>query len=315
MALLAQMMQKRLFLIIITVILICLEAVVTLLWNSQLSTIINIISLGNLLTMYIIVWVLITMLIWTSTAYISSYISGLTCEYLIHDLRMGYARYFSSLPISEIESLNAGKQLSKLQNEIADVSGYLNGNLIQLFSDSIRFITTFSWLLILNMKLALTINLPVLIILIYVFYSSKIISRATERSQQSKGRMNKHADTLLTLFPIIRLYDATHLMLRSYNKEIVEWEHQTVQAERIRARLMSLSGLLSNILLMLLFFVGGGMIINGVLTIGTLYIFLNLSGNISGVMMNMPGYISAFRQFLVNMKRLSPKILLNEREQ
>lgn len=189
---------------------------------------------------------------------LKTYLSGYACEILTHDLRIGYARYFSLLPISEIERLNAGEQLSKLQNEIADVSGYLNNNLFQLINDGISFITTLGWLLILNTKLTLAVNLPVLVIMIYVFYSSKIISNATEHSQQAKGRMNKYADTLLTLFPIIRLYDATQMILRNYNNEVTEWERQTIRIERLRARLMSLSGFLSNIPLMLLFLVGGG---------------------------------------------------------
>ncbi len=56
------------------------------------------------------------------------------------------------------------------------------------------------------------------------------------------------------------------------------------------------------------------MAINGVITVGTLYIFLNLSGNVSGVMMNMPGYITAFRQFSSNMNRLSPQVLHTKKE-
>ena len=126
---------------------------------------------------------------------------------------------------------------------------------------------------------------------------------------------NEYADILLTLFPIIRLYDATKMMLGGYNNALQAWECQTVHVERTRARLLSMSALLSTIPLMLLFWVGGGMAIDGTITVGTLYVFLNLSGNLSGVMMNMPSYIASFRQFSVNMKRLSPNIFLDERGQ
>jgi ABC-type multidrug transport system fused ATPase/permease subunit len=95
------------------------------------------------------------------------------------------------------------------------------------------------WLLILNARLTLAVNLPVLFIMIYVFYSSKIISGATDRSQQAKTRMNKYADTLLALFPVIRLYDAARMVLENYGRETGEWEHQTARTEKIRARLMS----------------------------------------------------------------------------
>lgn len=310
MVLLIKILKKRYILTLAAIFSSGLASIITLLWNWQLSDIINIVSSGKHLPIHIIISALITMFFMSITAYIKGYMSGLTCESLTHDLRMGYARYFTSLPISEIEQLNAGEQLSKLQNEIADVSRYLNSNLFQILDDFIRFITTFIWLLILNAKLTLSVNLPVFAILIYVFYSSKAISNAYEKSQQANGIMNKYADTLLTLFPIIQLYNAAHMILSDYKREVEKWEHQTSRAERIKARLMSLSGMLSNIPLMLLFLIGGRMVINGSLTIGTLYIFLNLSGNISGVMMNMPNYIAAFRQFSINMKRLSFKISL-----
>lgn len=309
MKLLIKILQKRYRLILMAVCSSGFTAIITLWWNWQLSEIINIIIEKNMIKTKIIISALVTISGICVAAYIKSYISGLACETITHDLRMGYTRYFSTLSLSEIEQLNTGEQLSKLQNEIADISVYLNNNLFQIVDDFIRFITTFIWLLILNTKLTMTVNLPVFLILIYVFYSSRVMSIAVERSLQAKGAMNKYADTLLILFPIIRLYDASHMILRNYNREVNEWKRQTIKSERIRAQLMSLSGLLSNIPLMILFLVGGGMVINGSLNIGTLYIFLNLSGNVSGVMMNMPSYISAFRQFLVNMRRISSKII------
>ena len=305
------MIKRWIFLAFTAVLTSALLITVTLWWNTQLSDTINTVSEGNTLSKNAIILLTIIMFAICATNFIKTYVSEYVCEVLTHDLRMGYARYFSSLPLSEIEQLNAGEQLSKLQNEIAEVSRYINGNLFQLINDSITFIVTITWLLFINTRLTLTVNLPVFVIMIYVFYSSKIISTATERSQQSRGQMNKYADTLLVLFPIIRLYEASQMMLLNYNKEVSEWEHQTVRAERIRARLMSLSGLLSSIPLMLIFLVGGNMVINDVLTFGTLYIFLNLSGNVSGVMMNMPGFIASFRQFSVNMRRLMPMIILD----
>ena len=310
MALLSKMLYKRKLLSIITICATGLTAAVTLWWNTQLSDIINTVSVGVSPPKEMVFWALVTMLVMGATNYIKSYISGYTCEGMTHDLRMGYARHLTSLPITEVEELNAGEQLSKLQNEIAGVSGYLNANLFQLFDDGIRFLSTFIWLLFISPTLTLASNLPAFIIVAYVFWSSKIIGSATERSQTAKGQMNQYADMLLTLFPIIRLYDAARITLDGYTSSVKVWENQTVRLERTKAWLMSLSGVLSSIPLLFLFFVGGHMVINGVLTVGTLYIFLNLSGNVPGVLMNMPGHIAAFRQFSVNMKRLSPHVLI-----
>lgn len=312
MALMTELLKKRFLIVFVAVCSSGLTAAATLWWNAQLSGIINAVSVGESLSSQVITLALVTMLIMGATAYLKSWISGFACESMTHDLRMGYARHFSALPAAVTEALNAGEQLSRLQNEISDVSGYLNANLFQLIDDGIRFTATLVWLILLEPALTLYTNLPVLIILLYVVWSSKTIGAAAVGSQQAKEKMNGYADSLLNLFPIIRLYDAGQILFQGYLGALGVWEAQTVRLERTKARLLSLSGLLSSIPLMLLFLTGGHMVIQGTITVGTLYIFLNLSGNVSGVLMNMPGYIASFRQFTANMKRLSPNILLDD---
>ena len=125
-------------------------------------------------------------------------------------------------------------------------------------------------------------------------------------------KMNGFADTLITVFPVIRLFDAEALILSKYNTTLEEWERASLLEKRRRAKLMSLSALLSCIPLLLLFLVGGIQTIQGFTTIGTLYVFINLSGNVSGVMMNMPGRTAVFRRFLANMKRMEPFINIKD---
>lgn len=77
---------------------------------------------------------------------------------------------------------------------------------------------------------------------------------------------------------------------------------------------MSVSALLSCIPFLLLFLVGGAQVIDGSLSIGSLYIFINLSGNVSGVMMNMPGRIAMFRKFSADMERVEPLVSIQTGE-
>jgi ABC-type multidrug transport system fused ATPase/permease subunit len=310
MALLVKLIRKRVMLVVISVCAGVSSIAVALWWNAQLSAIINMVSAGIAPPAAAVQVSIFTMLAMCAAGYLKSYLSGCACEYMAHELRMGYARHFAALPVMDAENLNAGEQLSKLQNEIAGVSAYLNANLFQLFDDGVRFFITFTWLLFISPALTLAANLPALLILAYVLWASKAIGAATLLSQQAKGRMNAFADTLLTLFPVIRLYDASRLAIDGYESAVKIWEGHTIKAERIRARLMSLSAVLSKMPLLFLILTGGHMAINSLISVGTLYIFLNLSENVSGVLMNMPGYIGAFRQFAANMKRLEGKVCL-----
>jgi len=313
MNLLKKLLYKRTGFAVLTTGISILAVVASLWWNAQLSTIINTINTHNFVSMKTIVTAVITIFTNMELAYLLSMCSGWTCETLAHDLRMGYARHFTALPLNEIENLNAGEQLSRLQNEIGDVSGFLCANLFTIADDLIRFIVTFSWMLWLNPKLTLLANAPTVIIIWYTIYTSKVIGKATQRSQQANAQMSGFADTLITIFPIMRLFDANLLIQEKYNTALEEWEKASISQERKRAKLMSLSALLSCIPLLLLFLIGGSQVIHGSTNIGTLYVFINLSGNVSGVMMNMPGRIAMFRRYSANMKRIEPFVSIETR--
>jgi ABC-type bacteriocin/lantibiotic exporter with double-glycine peptidase domain len=147
-------------------------------------------------------------------------------------------------------------------------------------------------------------HLPAFFILAYVCWSGGVISAVTAESRAAQGSMNRFAGTLLDLFPIIRLYDGFLIVWGGYNEALSEWERKTVRLERVKAVMMSCSGLLSCVPMVILFYFGGRQVIGGTMAIGTLYIFVNLSGNTTGVFMNMPGHIAAYRQFTANLKRL-----------
>ncbi len=308
MSLLKKLLIKRIGLVTLTVIISISAIVVSLWWNSQLSAMINMISTNILVPTRTVILAAMTILISMGMAYLLNICSGWTCETLAHDLRMGYAEHLTALPITEVENLNAGEQLSRLQNEIGEVSRFLRDNLFAFVDDLVKFIGTFSWMLWLNPKLTLFANVPTVIIIGYTFFSSKVIGKAALKSQQANAQMNGFADTLISVFPIVRLFHANLLIQNKYNTALEQWANASISEERKRAKLMSLSALLSCTPLLLLFLIGGTQIIHGSTTIGTLYVFINLSGNVSGVMMNMPGRIAVFRRFSANMKRIEPCI-------
>lgn len=303
-----KLISNRIRLVLLTIGISVLAIFISFVWNYQLSSIINAVNDKNLISPYLILTAAITILISSAIAYALSLLSGWTCETLTHDLRMGFARKLNSISIIEIENMNAGEQLSKLQNEVSDVSGYLRSNLFPIVDDGIRFLATFVWMLILNPKLTILAHLPALLILLYIVFSSKIIETAAKKSQEANAQMCGYIDTLTSVFPIIKIFDGAKLICIKYKDALSHWENLSYKEERTRARLMSLSGILSCIPLLLLFLMGGTQVIQGQLSIGILYIFINLSGNVSGILMNLPGRISGFRRFMANMKRLQTSV-------
>ena len=247
--------------------------------------------------------------LYTMGEFLSSYTASYICETFAHEMRMGYIRYYLESDIRELSTLNIGEEQSAMQNELKDISDYLNENLFSLMKQFGTFAVTVVFLLCKDFKLALLSVLPVVPLLVYCSLSGKMIKNYTEQCQSSKQKINGLADTIIALFPIIQVYGAYRLISSAMHVRLSEWESNNVLKERVSARLMSLSGVLSFVPLLLLLGFGGFMVINGEISIGTFYIFINLSGNVSGFLQNMPNVYANSRRFGASVGRLETKLI------
>ena len=297
-----------------------ISIILNLCWNDFLAKMIDILGAvafvdygnkHNVLFAFFVKGIFI-ILLYTIGELLSSYAASYTCEIFAHEMRMGYVRYYLESDNRILSTLNVGEEQSAMQNELKDISNYLNANLFSLMKQFGTFAVTVVFLLCKNLKLAALSILPVIPLLIYCSFSSKIIKNYAEQCQDSKQKINGLADMILELFPIIQVYGAYKLIDSTIQERLSEWESANVKKERVSAKLMSLSGVLSFVPLLLLLGLGGFMVIKGEISIGIFYIFINLSGNVSGFLQNMPNIYANFRQFGASVGRLETKLILKK---
>lgn len=247
-----------------------------------------------------------------SSEFAASYLAACVCESFAHDLRMGYVRYYLQSDIQLLSGLRAGEEQSAMQNELMDISHYFRENLFSFMKQFVSFAVTFLFLLHRNWKLTLLSTLPVFPLIAYCFFSGKKIKGYTDQCLRYKKQMNGLADVLLELFPVIWVYDACGLIRHTMEDRISKWKDADIRKERISAKLMSLSGLLSFFPLLLLLGIGGTMTVRGEISMGAFYIFINLSGHVSGFLQNMPNIYAGFRKFEASVGSLGDRLVLKK---
>lgn len=316
MKLLKQLIQLHKILFMTAVLLTFLSVLFNLCWNKFLARLLDILgnadshSPENEIGIFLAAGIWIVLILAISEC-VSLYLSSRTCETFAHEMRMGYARHYLQSDIQTLSKLNVGEEQSTMQNELKEISAYFSENLFSLIKQFGTFVVTVLFLLCQNFKLAVVSILPVIPLIFYCSFSSKMIENYTQQCQNSRKKINGAADMILELFPVIQIYDAYKLIKGSMKENLSEWGTSNIQKERISAKLMSLSGVLSFVPLLLLLGFGGFMVIHGEISIGTFYIFIYLSGNVSGLLQNMPGIYASFRRFSASVDRLEGKICFN----
>lgn len=244
--------------------------------------------------------------------YLSAYLGAFVCESFAHEMRMGYTGYYLQRDIRALSSLNPGEEQAAMTNELKEVSDYLSGNLFPLLKQFTAFAATAIFLFCRSSRLAVLSILPVIPLIYYCSFSSRIIKDYTQQCLESRKKLSGLTDMILELFPVIQVYNA-HAPVRDVaRKTLREWEAVSIKSERVCARLMSLSGVLSFLPLLIMLCLGGLMVADGQVSVGTFYIFINLSGNISGFLQNMPGIYAGLRRFCASACRLEEKLIWKE---
>lgn len=289
----------------ILTLLCCVGSVIaTLVWNKELAVLIDGVQGGYGLDRERVVWcagcLVLAALLQGGMQFLSAYAG----EYAVHDLRMKLARVTMGREYASVAKENSAELVSLQQNEMEDINRYISDNLFTLCTTVVNFVFTLLFLLTQNANLTLLYLIPVAGMAVYTTLSGKVIYRYTKREQEQQRKMNGVAGTLLSLFPVVRIYEAETLLKESYRSRIEGWKDAVVTQERTKAKLMSVSGMLSCIPPVLLMLVGGRMVFQGTLTMGMLYVFINLSGNVSGVMINISVHLANFRRFCGNLERV-----------
>ena len=283
---------------------------VVLVWNRQLAVLIDLVTSGQTVTKSIIMNLVVILAAYILMSGATTFVSGVTCTGINYLLRQNYNQKISNQNLPT-QKLNGGKEASVLLNEFTAVSNFISENLFFMFDSLIKFIGSFCWLIYLNPFLAITSNLPVFFIIIYISFSSKILQKYTLKTNEENSKINSVTDSLMNLFPVIRLYQAQKKILKNYSTLLTKWEKLNISMEKKKALLMSISAVITNIPLLLIILIGGKLVILGKLSLGELYVFISLSGNVSGILMNMPSFIMQFRIFGANLKKLNAPVIVD----
>lgn len=302
---LLELLKEQVGLVVMTVCVSILSVTASFAWNVKIADLIDDICEGHALSADRIGFMCMLVLAVAVTEGGFMLLSGFTAERMSLELRESFAIRIQSKDSSELAKMNVGVQISKLLNEVNEISEYLTESLFPLINNFIKCIVTFIWLMRIDSTLTLAANMPVILILIYASFSSKILGNLALQSQKARQNTNGVADTILELFPVMKLYNAESVMLKSYADATNKWVEVGSKEEKGRSFLLSMSAILSCIPTLLLIFIGGNMMLAGTMSIGVLYLFLNMSTNITGFLMNMPGFVGTFRRFCSNFKSMA----------
>lgn len=195
----------------------------------------------------------------------------------VYTMREELFTHFHKLNIDFFNKRQHGELMSRVTNDIENVSSTLNSSVIQIFSSVLTLIGTVAVMLWLSPLLTLV----TMAIVPFMFWGMKWITSRTgklyKEQQQRLGEMNGFIEETISGQKIIKSFSQEKKVIEEFKIKNEELKTSGYWAQTFTGFIPKLMNVLNNLSFTIVAAVGGYFALNGMISIGTIVIFTEYS--------------------------------------
>lgn len=181
------------------------------------------------------------------------------------------------LPISFFDKRQHGELMSRVTNDIDNVSQTLNSSIIQIFSSVLTLIGTVTMMLILSP----TLTLVSMIVIPLMFFGMKWITKRTSRyfkkQQKHLGQLNGFIEETISGQKIVKAFSQEEKMINEFIDNNTKLKEAGYWAQTYSGFIPKLMNVLNNLSFGIIAGVGGYLAVKEFITIGVIVVFTEYS--------------------------------------
>lgn len=191
----------------------------------------------------------------------------------VYTMRKQLFTHFHKLPIDFFNKRQHGELMSRVTNDIENVSSTLNSSVIQIFSSLLTLIGTLAVMLWLSPLLTLV----TMVIVPVMFWGMKWITSRTgklyKEQQRRLGEMNGYIEETISGQKIIKSFSQENKVIEEFRVKNQGLKQSGYWAQTFTGFIPKLMNMLNNLSFTLVAAVGGYFAVKGMVSIGTIVIF------------------------------------------
>ncbi len=222
-----------------------------------------------------IVLILVASLIFQAVIqYALTYFTQLMGQKIIYDLRVRIFKHVHKLSLKYFDKTPIGKIVTRVTNDVEALNELFASGIVMVFSDIFIIIWIFGFMFFMSWNLAL-ITLSVLPILFYAtFLFRKKVRDAYRNERRYLSRLNSYMQEHITGMNVVQIFNKENSELRKFLTINSDYRNALIKSVFYYALFYPTVEILSSISLALIIWYGGGSVIQGTMTIGVLFAFI-----------------------------------------
>lgn len=263
--------------------------------------------IGRLLTLLIILYIISSVF-----SYIQQYIIVSVAQHTVYDMRKDIYDKINKLPLSYFDKHTHGEILSRVTNDIDNISTTLQQSMTQLITSVITIIGVVIMMVTISplMTAVTVITIPMGIIFV-----KPIISRSQTlfiKQQNIIGNLNGHVEEIYTGHEVIKSFNREHESIKKFkmiNSRLYEYSWK---AQFLSGMMMPIMNFVSNLGYVFVSVIGAILVTSGKIQIGDIQAFIQYTKQFSQPISQTANILNIMQSTVASAERVFE--LLDEQE-
>ena len=238
------------------------------------------------------------------STYFRSVILERTSQNVVFDLRTGLYAHLEELPYSFYDNHRIGEIMSRMTGDIEGVRNFLAGTIVTIFDNLLNFVGALVFLSFMSWQLMLSLLVfaPLMALTAYEF--NKRIRPAFRDIREQNAVLNTRTQENLAGVRVVKAFTREDHESQLFEKENQKLLADNLVATRIWGTFVPLMELMSSMCTPVMLIVGGIMLVNGRMDIGTLVAVNGYVWLIMNPMRALSGIINTVVQAITSAEKL-----------
>ena len=233
---------------------------------------------------------------------------------ILRDMREQMFSKMQHFPIKYFDTNKAGDIMSKYTNDLDTFRQVISQALPETIKAIIEFVLIFACMLTLSINLILVVLFMCLIMFLFTRWTGSRSLKSYKETQKSISDLNTYVEEMVLGAKEVKVYCYESRNIDVFSKKNDIWGEAVTKADTLSNMLMPCMNSLGNIMYVLIAFVGGYMLTNGVpnytilgsnlLTIGTISSFMTFTKTFTGLIAELSSQVPFIAQSLSGAERI-----------
>ncbi len=209
--------------------------------------------------------------------FLQSWLMAGVSQRIVKGLRRSLFEKLQKLPVAFFDKRTHGELMSRLSNDIDNVSNTISQSTTQLMSGSIVILGSFIMMLILSPILTLASLITVPLVYLLTSAIAKRTSVLFKNQQAQLGKLNGHIEETISGIQVVKAFNHEEKAIQEFEEVNTALRKVGLKAQIFSGFLMPIMNVINNIGFAAVAIVGGILAVKSLITVGVIASFLSYS--------------------------------------